>query len=165
MGIFRKKRVEELEAQLADLAKKHDSLKQENQALKKKLDREIDAHVERDMLIAILINCARASIILKNRNLCRSILRDFCKANGIDLTEPARWSRIFMATFLRDMIRQQAGDPSNIRGYYPRIKMKLPKRPQKPVIKNRKIDDTCRHVEKELKEHLEEKMQEEIRTS
>ena len=162
MWTSRRKKIQELEAELAEIARKHEALKEENRALKNKLESEIGAHVEREMLMGILINCARASIVLKNPNLCRSILREFCRANGINLTEPVRWSRLYMATFLRDMIRQQSGNPSNIRGYYPRIQMKLPKRPQKSVIKSRKLSDKCRQVEQDLRDHLERKMEEEM---
>jgi len=158
MALFKHKRIKEVEAQLAELSRKHEALKEENKVLKKKLTREIDAQNERDMLKAILINCARASIILKKDKLSRSILRDFCKANGIDLTEPARWSPLYMATFLRDMIRYNSQDPSNIRGNYRGIRMKLPKKPQKPVIKSKQVDESCRHVENELRNQLENKM-------
>lgn len=162
MALFKHKRIKEVEAQLAELSRKHETLKEENKALKKKLTRKIDAQNERDMLKAILINCARASIILKKDKLSRSILRDFCKANGIDLTEPPRWSPLYMSTFLRDMIRYNSQDPSNIRGNYRGIRMKLPKKPQKPVIKGNKVDDTCRQVEAELRDHLEKKMEAEM---
>ena len=162
MWTSRRKKIQELEAELAEIARKHEALKEENRALKHKLESEIGVHVERDMLMGILINCARTSIVLKNQNLCKSILRDFCKANGIDLTEPARWSKLYMSTFLRDMIRWQSDNPSNIRGYYSRIRMKLPKRPVRPVVKNKRIDEKCRKVGQDLQDHLEGEMEEEM---
>jgi len=77
-------------------------------------------------------------------------------------TDLARWSRLYMAWFLRDMIRHQARNGSNIRRNYRHIRMKLPKQPQKPVIKNRKTDETCRQVGQDMRDHLERKMDEEM---
>ena len=154
--------VSSLEQTVSELKRKRDHLVKENQALKDKLEKQADHYHEKEMLKAIIFNCSRASLILKNQNLCRSILREFCRANGIDLTEPARWSRLYMMTFLRDVIRWQSGGSSNIHGNYKGIRMKLPKRPQKPVIKNRKHSDKCRQVGQDLSEHLEGKRVEEM---
>ena len=136
-----------------------DHVIQENKALQKKVEKAVDHSHDLEMLKGILFNCARAAIILKKHNLCRAILKDFCKANKFDLTEPPRWSPIYMTTFLRDMIRVQSKDYSNIRGNYRGIRMKLPKKPDRwPLVSNRNIEKACRKVDRDMHRHLENEM-------